>query len=125
MRPCRNHNSSNFLSVLRQSAGQHLLRVKGIVGLEEDQGRPLIVHGVQHVMSDPVRLEAWPDDDRRTRLVFITSGIDPEPVRELFSALISEPTAPFGGLRNAFGNIIGPPLSRISSCLSTLSRRSS
>jgi G3E family GTPase len=114
-----------FLSVLRQSAGQHLLRVKGIVGLEEHQGRPLIVHGVQHVTSEPVRLDAWPDDDRRTRLVFITSGIDPEPVRELLSALISEPTAPFGGLRNAFGNIIGPPLSRISSCLSTLSRRSS
>ena len=112
-----------FLSVLRQSAGQNLLRVKGVVELEEEPGRPLIVHGVQHVMSDPVRLGAWPDDDRRTRLVFITSGIDPEPVRDLFSALIGEPTSPFDRLRNAISSIFDSPLSRLSSCLNTISRR--
>ena len=82
-----------FLSILQQSAGQRLLRVKGIVASDEDPDRPLIVHAVQHILSDPVRLDAWPGEDRRTRLVFITSDIDPEPVRALFAAAINQ--APF------------------------------
>ncbi|MEM9279626.1 MAG: GTP-binding protein, partial [Pseudomonadota bacterium] len=77
-----------FLSTLRSSAGQRLLRVKGIIATEESPDNPLIVHAVQHVMSEPVRVDAWPDEDRRTRLVFITSGIDSKPVRELFAAVI-------------------------------------
>ena len=92
-RPLPDQRFQRFLSVLQQSAGQRLLRVKGIVASEEDPDRPLIVHAVQHVLSDPVRLDAWPDEDRRTRLVFITSEIDPEPVRALFSAAINQ--APF------------------------------
>lgn len=113
----------HFLSVLQQSAGQNLLRVKGIVGLEEDPGRPLIVHAVQHVMSGPVRLDAWPDDDHRTRLVFITSGIDPGPIRALFSALIDGKSFEFSRLRDSISNAIGLPIARISSRLTTLSRR--
>ncbi|MEQ8481122.1 MAG: GTP-binding protein [Hoeflea sp.] len=112
-----------FLSVLQQSAGQHLLRVKGIVCLEGAPGQPLIVHGVQHVMSDPVRLDAWPDDDKRTRLVFITSEIDPEPVRALFSALIGGTSFEFSRLRDSMSNAIGLPIARISSYLNNLSRR--
>ena len=87
-RPLPDQRFQQFLSILQQSAGQRLLRVKGIVASEEDPDRPLIVHAVQHVLSDPVRLDAWPDEDRRTRLVFITSDIDPEPVRALFAAAI-------------------------------------
>lgn len=114
-----------FLSVLQRSAGQHLLRVKGIVGVEEEPDCPRIVHAVQHVTAEPVRLDAWPDDDRRTRLVFITSGIDPEPVRELFTDLIDGPPSPLSRLKDAISGAFGPPLSRISSYLTTLSRRSS
>ncbi len=92
-KPLPDQRFQRFLSILQQSAGQRLLRVKGIVASEEEPDHPLIVHAVQLVLSDPVRLDAWPDEDRRTRLVFITSDIDPEPVRALFAAAIDQ--APF------------------------------
>ena len=114
-----------FLSVLQQSAGQQLLRVKGIVGLEEDPECPRIIHAVQHSLSDPVRLTAWPDADRRTRLVFITSDIDPEPVRKLFSAVIGGKPSRFGSLLGHICGSVVAPFSRLSSYLTTLSRRSS
>lgn len=110
-----------FLSVLQTSAGQQLLRVKGIVGLEEEPGHPRIVQAVQHSMSEPIRLDAWPDGDRRTRLVFITSGIDPEPVRDLFTAVISGSTFSFGRLLGKLAR----PFSRLSSYLTNASRRPS
>ena len=40
------------------------------------QDRPMVIHGVQHIFHPPVLLEAWPDEDRRSRLVFITRGLD-------------------------------------------------
>ncbi|MBO6919462.1 MAG: GTP-binding protein [Rhizobiaceae bacterium] len=77
-----------FLTVLQTSAGARLLRVKGIVATKEAPDHPLVIHAVQHLIADPYRLDTWPDDDRRTRLVFITNGVEPKPVRELFSAII-------------------------------------
>jgi hypothetical protein len=76
------------MSTLQTAAGPKLLRMKGIVGVTEDAEHPRLVHAVQHYISDPVRLAAWPDHDRRTRLVFITNEIDPKPVHDLFSAII-------------------------------------
>lgn len=114
-----------FMSVLQESAGQNLLRVKGIVGVAEEPDCPRIVHVVQHGISEPLRLEAWPDDDRRTRLVFITFDIDPEPVRELFLAVIRGSSFSFSRLLAKFADAFGGPLPRLFSCLSTTSRRSS
>lgn len=54
--------------------GEDLLRMKGLVNVVGSD-RPLVVHGVQHVIHPPVRLDAWPSDDRRTRLVFIVRDI--------------------------------------------------
>jgi G3E family GTPase len=39
-----------------------------------------LLNGVQHVVHPPVHLDAWPDDDRRSRLVFIGRDLDPESV---------------------------------------------
>jgi G3E family GTPase len=36
----------------------------------------LLLEGVQHVMHAPRHLAAWPDDDRRSRLVFIVRDIE-------------------------------------------------
>ncbi len=36
----------------------------------------MVIHGVQHIFHPPALLDAWPDDDRRSRLVFITRGLD-------------------------------------------------
>ena len=65
---------SAWLSRLRQGAGSDLLRVKGIVNLAGERA-PVAIHGVHHVFHPPVLLEAWPDSDRRSRIVFIVRGI--------------------------------------------------
>ena len=75
-----------FLDLLRSAHGSKLLRVKGIVKIAEDPDRPMVIHGVQHVFHPPATLEAWPDEDRRTRMVFITYDLPEGFVRKLFEA---------------------------------------
>lgn len=71
-----------WMNLLAGFRGAGLLRVKGIVNVE---GRPYAVQAVQTIVSEPVPLADWPeDDDRRSRLVFITRGIDPADIRRTF-----------------------------------------
>jgi G3E family GTPase len=63
-----------WLTMLLQARGSDLLRVKGL--LDVGAGGPLLLNGVQHVVSPPEHLEAWPDDDRSSRIVFIGRGIE-------------------------------------------------
>jgi G3E family GTPase len=77
-----------FLTLLSNTAGVNFLRLKGLVRLAEDPDRPVVVHAVQHLMHPPTCLSAWPDDDRRTRLVVIGRGLDELAVTEVFRALI-------------------------------------
>ena len=100
-----------FLDLLRGLHGPNLLRVKGIVKIAEAPDQPVVIHGVQHVFHPPTSLPAWPDDDRRTRLVFIICDMDPRAISDLFdaflgtgsidrpdrAALIDNPLVPFGG----------------------------
>jgi G3E family GTPase len=74
------------MAVLMSLRGPDLLRVKGLVALAECRG-PVVVHVVQHVAHPPVELEDWPDDDRRSRLVFVTRGLPREPVAQLFASV--------------------------------------
>lgn len=62
------------LDLLIATRGENLLRIKGIVNARES-AQPLVIHGVQHVFHPPVPLAEWPDDDRRTRIVFITRDL--------------------------------------------------
>lgn len=71
-----------WMNLLAGFRGAGLLRVKGIVNVE---GRPYAVQMVQTVISEPAPLADWPDDDRRSRLVFITHGIDAEDIKRTFS----------------------------------------
>lgn len=66
---------SGWLTALRQWRGEDLLRVKGILHLREE-ALPVAIHGVHHVFHPPVQLSAWPGSDRRSRVVFITRGLD-------------------------------------------------
>ncbi|MTI01056.1 GTP-binding protein [Roseibium sp. RKSG952] len=75
-----------FLDLLRSAHGPKLLRVKGIVQIAEDPDRPVVIHGVQHVFHPPATLEGWPDEDRRTRMVFITNNLPEGFVRKMFEA---------------------------------------
>jgi G3E family GTPase len=63
-----------WLTMLLQAHGSDLYRVKGLLNTGTDG--PVLLNGVQHVVHPPVHLETWPDDDRRSRLVFIGRGID-------------------------------------------------
>ena len=74
------------MAVLAALRGSDLLRVKGLVAVAECRG-PVVVHFVQHLAHPPIELEDWPDDDRRSRLVFITRGLEREPVARLFAGV--------------------------------------
>jgi G3E family GTPase len=77
-----------FLELLRATHGGNLLRIKGIVKLAEMPETPVVVHGVQHVFHPTARLDRWPDDDHRTRIVFITRDLQEHTVRNLFDAFL-------------------------------------
>jgi G3E family GTPase len=80
-----------FLDLLRGSHGPKLLRLKGLVAIADDPNRPVVVHGVQHVVHAPVTLPAWPDDDRTSRLVLIVRDLDPDFVLRLWDAFLGRP----------------------------------
>ncbi|MCK6450662.1 MAG: GTP-binding protein [Alphaproteobacteria bacterium] len=63
-----------WLGRLRAERGHDLLRVKGILNLAGEPA-PVAIHGVHHVFHPPVQLGQWPDDDRRSRVVFITRDL--------------------------------------------------
>ena len=78
---------SLFLELLTAQRGADLLRMKGIVQVAEAPDRPLVLHAVQHVVHEPIELDAWPSADRDTRIVVIGRDLDPAQVRALFDAL--------------------------------------
>jgi len=53
---------------------EKLLRVKGVLNVMGETS-PVVVHGVQHQFQR-LQLEHWPDEDRRSKLVLITRGLD-------------------------------------------------
>ncbi len=72
---------SLWLGSLAGYIGEKLLRVKGILNVSGEPG-PIAVHGVQHLFHPPARLPAWPDADRRTKLVFITRDLERKVLEE-------------------------------------------
>ncbi|MHB8726547.1 MAG: CobW family GTP-binding protein [Casimicrobiaceae bacterium] len=88
-----------WMNLLAGMRGRGLLRVKGIANVE---GRPYAIQAVQTVVSEPQPLDGWPDDDRGTRLVFITRGMDVTEVRRTFA------TFDFGAGRAARNTRIDP-----------------
>lgn len=91
--PLRAATLSLFLQMLAEHCGASLLRLKGLVDVRESPGRPAVIHGVQHVFHPPAWLDAWPDDDRTTRIVVIARGLDPRWVEALLDALDGEVAA--------------------------------
>jgi len=64
-----------WLSMLLNRHGDDVLRVKGILRIQ-GAAAPVFINAVQHIVHPPRHLERWPTDDHRSRLVFITRGID-------------------------------------------------
>jgi G3E family GTPase len=73
-----------WLTMLLQARGTDVLRVKGLLNVGSEG--PLLINGVQHVVHPPEHLPSWPDDDRRSRIVFIGRGFTREELERSLSA---------------------------------------
>jgi G3E family GTPase len=84
-----------LLNSLEKHLGPSLLRVKGLVNVAEQPTQPAVIQGAQHLLHNLTWLAKWPDDDHRTRIVFITQGIDSAELSELVTLLdrVAERTA--------------------------------
>jgi G3E family GTPase len=73
-----------WLTMLLQSRGDNVLRVKGLLNVGGPG--PLVLNGVQHVVHPPVHLGEWPDDDQRSRIVLIGRGFTREELERSLAA---------------------------------------
>ena len=80
------------LGGLARERGNDLLRVKGIVRFSDRPERPAVVQAAQHVMFAPEWLDGWPDEDQRSRLVFVVHEI---PRAEILDAFAFAAPAPW------------------------------
>jgi len=75
-----------WLTMLLASRGGDVLRVKGL--LDVGGPGPLLLNGVQHVVHPPQHLDAWPDDDHRSRIVFIGRGLERRALEDSLAAFM-------------------------------------
>jgi len=73
-----------WINMLGEVRGPNLLRIKGIVNVG---GRPIVIQAVQHMVYPLSELPEWPDDDRRSRIVFITRDVSREQIERTLDAL--------------------------------------
>lgn len=76
-----------WLSMLLAARGDDVLRVKGILNVA-DSPTPVAIHGVQRVVHPPLHLSGWPDDDRRSRIVFIVRDIARASIERSLAAFV-------------------------------------
>ncbi|MFC7053349.1 CobW family GTP-binding protein [Hansschlegelia quercus] len=84
----------DWMQDLVRARGRSILRSKGVVSLQGEDRR-LVFQGVQTMLDGDVR-ERWaPDEDRRSRLVFIGRDMDKAELQAGLEACIAHPsTAP-------------------------------
>ena len=85
--PLAREEAQFLLDSLAQNLGPALLRVKGLVNIAEEPGRPAVIQGAQHLLHTMTWLDRWPDGDHRTRIVFITQGIPKENLKDIVDLL--------------------------------------
>ena len=73
-----------WLTMLLHARGGEILRIKGLLDVGGEG--PLLVNCVQHAVYPPVHLDAWPDEDRRSRLVVIGRDVEREALEASLSA---------------------------------------
>ena len=84
---------ADWVEMMISLHGANLLRIKGVLNVAGADG-PIAIHGVQHLFHPPVELKAWPDADRRSRLVFITRDIDGDTMARSLAAFLGEDAKP-------------------------------
>lgn len=88
-----------WMTMLLNRHGEKVLRVKGMLNVA-GVATPVLINGVQHIVHPPAHLDAWPDADRRSRIVFI--------VRDIPRDRIEASLAAFNGLANP-APVAAPP----------------
>ena len=85
--PLTREETQFLLDGIAQNLGAGLLRVKGLVNIAEEPGRPAVIQGAQHLLHTMTWLDRWPDSDQRTRIVFITQGIARDSLKDVIDLL--------------------------------------
>jgi G3E family GTPase len=80
-KPLNFEDTMIWLEQISGRYGENILRIKGLLNVT-GRDRPVAVHGVHYLQHPPVPLAKWPDDDRRSRLVFILRDLDRAAVEE-------------------------------------------
>jgi G3E family GTPase len=76
-----------LLGGIAQNLGTGLLRVKGLINVAEEPGRPAVIQGAQHLLHTMTWLDRWPDSDHRSRIIFITQGIPRDTLSDIVDLL--------------------------------------
>jgi len=85
-----------WLSMLLHVHGERILRVKGLLDVNE-QG-PVLLNGVQHIIHPPEHLDSWPDANHASCVVLISRGIQPQDIATSFRVFLqafAEEPVPF------------------------------
>jgi G3E family GTPase len=87
---CLNHDKpivweslAAWVDALLAAHGENVLRLKGVIDVA-GEANPVVIHGVQHLFHPPAMLDAWPSEDRRSRIVLIARDMNPVDVDKLF-----------------------------------------
>jgi G3E family GTPase len=75
-----------WLSLVSQLHGETLLRMKGLLQVEDQPG-PVVVQAVQHVVYPTYSMSQWPSEDHASRLMVITRGMPNTLVEALQTSL--------------------------------------
>ncbi len=84
-----------WTTMLLHRHGANVLRLKGLLNVA-GVPTPVLINGVQHIVHPPSHLEAWPDADRRSRLIFIVQGLQRSRIERslaVFNGLTDAPVA--------------------------------
>ena len=76
-----------WLTMLLTRHGNEVLPLKGILDVAGADA-PVAVHGVQHLVHPPVHMRAWPDGERRSRIVFIVKGLERGAIERSLAAFV-------------------------------------
>jgi G3E family GTPase len=63
-----------WFTMLLNRHGDKILRVKGLLSIAGCT-QPAVLHAVQHLVHPVLHLDAWPDAQRASIVVFITEGL--------------------------------------------------
>jgi len=75
------------LQMLASMHGEHILRIKGIVHFDDDD-KPHVIHGIQHMLFPVETLERWPQGLSGTQLVFIVEELTADTVTDMLQKFI-------------------------------------